>query len=467
MSLKRPTIAILVTLDTKESEGFFLKERIEANGGLGLLIDISMRKHTPKLGKADVSNELLAKLAGSSIEELSNVDRARAQEVIARGALILLKKKVADGEVNGVIGIGGSTGLGLVSMIMRELPMMMPKIIVTTAVSEACSVVLGSDITVVWSITDFSGGTSLNSIETEVLNRVAAMIVKASSPAPVSIERKPVILASQFGNTTPFIIVSKELLSKKGYDFISFHALGRTGGYVLEKLIGSGTVVGVLDATTHELTDELFGGVLNASVDGVVRLTAAGKLGIPQVVLPGGVDQIVFWKPESVPEKFRSRCVYEHSKGLVTLVRATGDELYAVGKLMAERLNMSKGPTAVVFPLRGFGIIDNDPNAKLVNLPPGAYCQELVFQEDKVVFRRTDKPWFDKEANLQLLKALLEHLDLSRPNIDLIIVDHNINEPEVAILSSEILHSMIKGLWKKGWIPEVPNLRVIRKEATN
>lgn len=462
MSLKRPVIAILVTLDTKESEGFFLKERIKANGGSGFLIDISMRKHKPKLGEADISNEILAKLAGSSVEELNNADRAKAQEIIARGALTLLKNKIANGEVDGVIGIGGSTGLGIVSMIMRELPMFMPKIIVTTAVSEACNVVLGSDITIVWSVTDFSGGTSINSIESEVLNRVAAMIVKASSPAPVSVEKKPMILASQFGNTTPFIMVAKELLSGRGYDFVSFHALGRTGGYVIEKLISSGTVVGVLDATTHELTDELLGGVLNASVDGVVRLTTAGKLGVPQVVLPGGMDQIVFWRPESIPEKFKGRCVYEHSKGLVTLVRTTGDELYAVGKLMAERLNMSKGPTVVVFPSRGFGIIDNDPNEKPANFPPGAYCQELVFQEDKVVFRRTNKPWFDKEANLQFLKALLEHLDLSKPNIDLIVVDHNINEPEVAILSSEILHKMIEGVWRKSWIPEVPNLRIVQ-----
>lgn len=462
MSLKRPIIAILVTLDTKESEGFFLKDRIKANGGSGLLIDISMRKHKPKLGDADVSNELLAELAGSSIEELDNADRARAQEIIARGALALLRKKIADGEVDGVIGIGGSTGLGLVSIIMRELPMLLPKIVVTTAISEACDAVLGSDVTIVWSITDFSGGTSLNSIEAEVLNRVAAMIVKASSPSPVSIEKKPRILASQFGNTTPFIIVAKEFLSSKGYDFISFHALGRSGGYILEKLISSGSVVGVLDATTHELTDELFGGVLNASINGVVRLTAAGKSGAPQVVLPGGVDQIVFWRPESVPDKFRGRCVYEHSRGLVTLVRATSDELYAVGKLMAERLNISRGPTVVVFPLRGFGIIDNDPNVRPSNYPPGAYCQELMFQEDKIVFKQTNKPWFDKEANLQLLKALLEHLDLSKPNIDLIVVDHNINDPEVAILSSEILHNMIKGFWRKGWIPEILNLKVVK-----
>ncbi|MGC8975702.1 MAG: hypothetical protein ACP5KB_05870 [Thermoprotei archaeon] len=70
------------------------------------------------------------------------------------------------------------------------------------------------------------------------------------------------------------------------------------------------------------------------------------------------------------------------------------------------------------------------------------------------------KYWFNKEANLQLLEALLEYLDLSKSSTDLIVVNHNINEPEVAI-SSEILHNMIKGLWRKCWIPEIPNLKIV------
>jgi uncharacterized protein (UPF0261 family) len=100
--------------------------------------------------------------------------------------------------------------------------------------------------------------------------------------------------------------------------------------------------------------DEVAGGVLNASFGDKLRLTAAGLKGVPQVVLPGAVDMINFWGPETVPEKFRERCVYEHSKGLVTLARATAEELYTTGKLMAERLNLAVGPTVVIFPLRGF-----------------------------------------------------------------------------------------------------------------
>jgi hypothetical protein len=89
----------------------------------------------------------------------------------------------------------------------------------------------------------------------------------------------------------------------------------------------------------------------------------------------------------------------------------------------------------------------------------------MVFKDGKIVFEKTTKPWHDPVADLHLLKALVEHLDLSKPNIDLIVVDYNINDPEVALLSTKILDSMIKKTWKKGYIPDVPGLepdKVIR-----
>lgn len=465
MTARKPTIAILVTLDTKECEGYYLKERVEAHGGRGILVDLSMRKYVPRLGRPDVSNEEVAKAAGSTIEEVDKLERAKAQEVMVRGATKMLGELLARGELDGVVGLGGSTGLSLVVSIMRELPMFLPKFVVTTVITEAGSIIAGADIVPVWSVSDLAGGERVNAIEAEVLNRVAAAVVAAASPAPHTIERHPTVLATQFGNTTPHLIVAKDYLTKQGYDVVPFHALGRTGGYTMERLIETGLAAGVLDLTTHELVDEVAGGVLSASFGGKLRLTAAGLRGVPQVVLPGAVDMINFWAPETVPERFRERCAYEHSRGLVTLIRATAEELYAVGKLMAERLNLAVGPTAVVFPLRGFSIIDNDPNAKPKNAPPGAYCQRMVYVDGRIVFERTSKPWYDPVADLHLLKALLEHLDLSKPNLDLIVVDYNINDPEVALLSAKILDSMIKGTWRKGYVPEVPELephRVVR-----
>ncbi|MGB9784426.1 MAG: Tm-1-like ATP-binding domain-containing protein [Fervidicoccaceae archaeon] len=456
---KTPIVAILATLDTKECEGYYLRERIEANGGKGLLIDLSMRSYLPKLGRPDVTNEEVAKAAGKSIEEVSSMDRSKAQEIMIIGARKILKNLFSQGKIDGVVGIGGSTGLSLVVSVMRELPMFFPKFAVTTVITEAGSLIAGSDIIPVWSISDLGGGERVNAIEAEVLNRVAAAAVSASSPVPHSFKHLPTVFATQFGNTTPHIIVAKDYLSKAGYDVVAFHTLGRTGGYVMERLIELGMAEGVLDVTTHELVDEVAGGVLSASYEGKFRLTEAGSKGIPQVVLPGAVDMINFWSPETVPEKFRERCAYEHSKGLVTLIRATGEELYKVGILMGERLNSSRGPTAIIFPLKGFSIIDNDPSASPKNFPPGAYCQKMNFHENEVTFEKTSKPWYDPESDKRLLEGLLEKLDLSRPNVDLIIVDHNINDPEVAILSAKLLESMMKKEWKKGILPEIPNLR--------
>jgi len=456
-----PNIAILATLDTKECEGYYLKERVEANGGRPILIDLSMRRYSPKLGRPDVSNEEVARASGVSIDDVSSMDRSKAQEAMIRGARKILREYLSRGEIDGAIGLGGSTGLSLVVSIMKELPMFMPKFAVTTVITEAGSIIAGSDIIPVWSISDLGGGERVNAIEAEVLNRVAAAAVAASSPAPYTFQRLPTIFATQFGNTTPHIIAAKDLLSKLGYDVVAFHTLGKTGGYTMERLVEARVPVGVLDVTTHELVDEVAGGVLVASAEGKERLTAAGTAGIPQVVFPGAVDMINFWGPETVPEKMRGRCAYEHSRGIVTLIRATGEELYRVGILMAERLNLSKGPTAVVFPTGGFSIIDNDPEAKPKNYPPGAYCQRMVVGERGISFEPTEKPWRDPEADMRLLEGLLQKLDLSKLNIDLIIVDHNINDPEVSELGAKLLDSMIKGQWKKGSIPAVDGLKVL------
>ena len=114
------------------------------------------------------------------------LDRAKVQEAIARG------------ELDGVVGLGGSTGLSLVVSVMRELPMFLPKFAVTTVITEASSIIAGADIVPVWSISDLAGGERVNAIEAEVLNRVA--VVASASPAPYTIERHPTVLATQFGN---------------------------------------------------------------------------------------------------------------------------------------------------------------------------------------------------------------------------------------------------------------------------
>ena len=104
-------------------------------------------------------------------------------------------------------------------------------------------------------------------------------------------------------------------------------------------------IVGMLDITTHEIGDEMLGGVLGAGPD---RMTAAGQKGIPQVVSVGGLDIINFGARETVPKKYEAemdlpgRALYVHNP-TVTGIGVTIDEAYPVGRAMAEKLNQAVG----------------------------------------------------------------------------------------------------------------------------
>src|SRR6187401_1868830 len=102
-----------------------------------------------------------------------------------------------------------------------------------------------------------------------------------------------------FGVTTPCVQRARQVLEEAGYEVLVFHATGN-GGQAMETLIRDGLIAGVLDITTTELADELVGGILSAGPD---RLTAAGDMGIPQVVSVGALDMVNFGPRESVPAK--------------------------------------------------------------------------------------------------------------------------------------------------------------------
>ncbi len=454
--VEKPTIAIIGTLNTKECEGYYLKDRIEAHGGIPLLVDTAMRIYTPKLGKPDISNVEVAKAAGSSIEDVEKVERGPGQEIMAKGVVNLLQERLKAGKLDGIVTFGGSVGLILGTKVLKEFPMFFPKYVVTTIAADAGPQIAGTDITAFWSICDMPGGVQINMIEMEVFNRVAAAIVAAAAPKPPPIKKLPTIVATQFGNTTPCIIKAKDYLTEQGYDFIAFHAIGKAGGFSMEELIRDGFAVGVFDVTTHELIDELVGGVLPASFDDKLRLTAAGEMEIPQIVTPACVDMVNFWAPKTVPEKFKDRLFYEHSKDFVTLMRINKEESYGVGKMMAERVNIAKGPTLVVFPLSGLSMDDNSPEPG-TKPEPGVYCADYNMKP-------TDKPWWDPEANKEIIKALKEHLDLSKPNIDFVVLDYNVNEPEFAMFLAQTLEDMIKGKWKKGQYPHVSPDKIVPLE---
>ena len=124
----------------------------------------------------------------------------------------------------------------------------------------------------------------------------------------------------------------------------------------MESLIGEGLIAGVLDLTTTELADEHVGGSLSAGPD---RLTAAGKMGIPQVVSTGAIDMTNFYAPESVPARFNDRLFYRHNAN-ATLMRTTPDENARIGASIAQKLAAATGFVAILLPGRGVSAIDKE-----------------------------------------------------------------------------------------------------------
>lgn len=348
------TIALAGTLDSKGSEFFYVKQLIESLGFKTFTVNAGVFEST---FETDVSNAEVAAAAGEDIKKLADArDRANATAVLADGMKELLPTLYEDGKFDGVLSFGGTGGTAIVTPGMRELPIGVPKVMVSTVASGNTQPYVGtSDIVMIPSIVDVAG---LNIISTRIFrNAVFAIIGMLEYDAEVAVdtevEKKQLIAATMFGLTTPCINRAKSYLEERGYEVLIFHATG-VGGRTMENLIEEGFIDGVLDLTTTEWADEVVGGVLAA---GPHRLEAASKHGVPQVVSVGAMDMVNFGPYDSVPEKFSGRHFYKHNP-TVTLMRTTKEENKQFGEVMSEKLNMAQGSTALMLPLKGFSGLD-------------------------------------------------------------------------------------------------------------
>jgi uncharacterized protein (UPF0261 family) len=312
---------------------------------------------------------------------------------MARGAAVVISGLHAEGRVDGILGVGGSGGAAIAAAAMRELPVGLPKLLVTTMASGDTRPYVGtSDVTLMHSVVDIAG---INRISEPILVNAAvaiAAMARARSGFESSLPKRPVVGATMYGNTTPGVTAAREALEEQGYEVVVFHAVG-TGGRAMEDLIRGGAIDAVLDATTTELADELVGGVCSAGPD---RLTAAGQRGIPQVVSLGALDMVNFGPIDTVPAQFRHRNLYRHNAA-VTLMRTTPTECAELGRIMARKLNAATGPLAVFIPTDGLSIVGK----------PGG-------------------PFHDPAADRALVIALRAEL---RPGIEVVELATEINDP--------------------------------------
>ncbi len=348
------TVVLVGTLDTKEQEYRWLRERLVAAGCEVTVVDAGT--YSGGAGIADVGAREVAEAGGADLEALRTAgDRGAAMEAMAAGAAKVARDLHDRGELHALLAVGGSSGSAVAARALRGLPIGVPKLLVSTMASGDVAPYVGeADVTLMYSVVDISG---LNSISRAVLGNAAAAVAGMASryerDRGETGEGERLIGATMFGVTTPAVDEAREHLTGLGYEVIVFHATG-SGGRAMEALAESGLLTGVLDLTTTELADDLVGGVLSA---GPHRLEAAGRRGIPQVVSVGALDMVNFGPRDSVPERFADRLLYVHNP-TVTLMRTTRAEMATLGTRIAEKLAAATGPVEVLLPVRGVSAID-------------------------------------------------------------------------------------------------------------
>ena len=344
------TVVIIGTLDTKGDETLYVKKLLERRGLRTLVVDTGVRGEP--LFAPEVRRERVAAAVGSDLHELAAArDRAGAVEVMGAGAAVIISELYAQGELDGIIGLGGGCGSTIAGAAMRALPIGIPKVLVTAKGNGDYRAYVGrKDIAIVYSVTDIMG---LNPVLRRVLSNAVGAISGMVEQDSVDASVRPTVALTSFGATTPAARQCRALLVDKGYEVLVFSADG-AGGQNLEDLIAQNAVDAVLDLTTSELSDELCGGTASA---GPHRLESAARCGVPQVVVPGAIDFVNFNPPEAVPSKYAGRQFYNHTPSTV-LMRTTAEENAILGRSVGERVGKSSGPAAILLPLQGFSEYD-------------------------------------------------------------------------------------------------------------
>ena len=406
-------VLLVGTLDTKGEEYLYIKSLFDELKIPSSLIDVGIMPHDVS---CDVTGAEVAGIAGYDIEELRRTgDRGQAVKAMMEGLMRIVPSLYETGKVAGIMGLGGSGGTALLTPAMRTLPNGVPKIMVSTiAEGDVTPFVGDSDLIMIPSIVDIAG---LNQISRVVfrgaVQAMAGMIGCENTLAEDDCEKKPAIAATMYGVTTPCVTRARKLLEENGFEVVVFHASGN-GGRTMERLIDVGAFCGVLDLTTTEWCDELFGGIMAA---GSHRNEAASRVGIPQVVSVGAMDIVTFGPPHTVPDIYKDRNLHAHNP-MITIMRTNKEENVRLGQRLASKLNLSRGGAVLLLPLKGVSAMDQE-----------------------------GEPFYGPEEDQALFDALKQNVDINR--VPIIEMENHINDEVFGEAAAVILMEMIAAMMIK------------------
>ena len=397
-------LLIISTMDTKGREAAFVKDYVQGLGIHPLLMDIGTLGDP--VTEPDITRFDVVRTAGYHFEDLVKAkNRSISVKAVQEGGAILAKRLFEEGNLDGVLGMGGGTGTAIVTYIMRSLPFGVPKVVISTVASrDVREYIATKDIMMFHSVADLLGFNEfIRLILGQACHAVCGMIEKGRGMK----KERPMVAVTAYGINSVCAMNAEPLLQAKGYEMIGFHANG-CGGMAMEELIAQGLIAGVLDFTTHEIADEMFGGYCRGI--GPTRLETAGKTGIPLVVVPGGLDNAVFSPFYPMPDRLKGRKRHPHD--IRFCVRMGPEEMKEFARIIGEKLNQSKGPTYILIPKKGWSEADKAG-------------MELFEPETNQVF-------------VEELKRIIT------PSIPIEEIDVHISEPVFAGRAVEILDHMIR-----------------------
>ncbi len=341
------TILVVGTYDTKNAELEYIAERIRAQGGGVVSMDVSVLGDPAQ--PTDYSKHDAAEAGGSSIKAaIDSGDENVAMQIMAAGASALALKLYREGAFDGVIILGGSMATDLSLDVCAALPLGVPKYVVSTVSFSAMLPPerLAPDIQMIL----WAGGLyGLNSVCKAALSQAAGAVLGAARAVEKPTWQKPLIGMTSFGKTVlRYMVALKPALEERGFEVAVFHATGM-GGRAFEGLAAEGAFAAVMDFAPQEVTNHMLGSNITAGAD---RMTNAGAQGVPQIASIGCYDLVDFvgWLP--LPPRLEGKQVHAHNR-LLSSAMTTADERRELAELICNKLGGAKGPVEFILPLQG------------------------------------------------------------------------------------------------------------------
>lgn len=348
----QPKVLMIVTLDTKAVEARFIRDVLESQGVAVVHLDASIRASTDP--GVEIPPEAVAAAAGQTIQQVRDLrHEGKCQAVMTEGAIKVALQRHAEAPFSGIIGVGGSMGTTLGSMVMQAFPYGLPKVMVSTMASGFTKPFVGAkDITMFNPVCDIAG---LNSITRDVFRNAAiAVAAMAKAYSPVRVEPEPLIAMSTLSVIDACTVRVRQQLEAQGYEVMVFHTLG-TGGMALDQIVRERDVAAVVDTSLVEINDFLNNGLCSAGPD---RAKAALEKGVPVVFAPGNADFMVSGPLEMAQQQFPGKRYHVHNAAL-TAVRTEAEELQKLARHMGGLIAQAKGPVSFLVPMTGFSNHDS------------------------------------------------------------------------------------------------------------